>query len=78
MMFCSYTAESGVESGNCSDGNVRLVDGSNLLGRLEICVNNAWGTVCETQFGLNEARVTCAQLGGTGMGFMYIVFVART
>lgn len=58
-----------MEPGNCSDGQVRLVDGSNnnyLLGRLEICVNNAWGTVCDTQLGLHEVRVACAQHGGTG------------
>lgn len=55
-----------MEPGNCSDGQVRLVDGSNLLGRLEVCVNNAWGTVCDIQFGLDEVRVACAQLGGTG------------
>lgn len=56
-----------VEPGNCSDGDVRLVDGSILRGRLEVCVSNAWGTVCGTQFGLSEAEVACAQLGGTGM-----------
>lgn len=63
-----------MEPGNCSDGSVRLVDGSNLLGRLEVCVNNAWGTVCDTQLGLREAKIACAQLGGTGKCLIIILF----
>lgn len=40
--------------------------GSGLRGRLEICINNAWGTICDTRFGLNELEVACNELGGTG------------
>ena len=48
----------------CMDGEVRLRDGPNPLeGRLEICINNAWGTVCRDEFTFNEARIVCAQLG---------------
>ena len=63
-----FLKDPGVENGNCSDGNVRVENGSGLLGRLEICINNLWGTVCETQFGLSELQVACLQLGGTGSG----------
>ena len=31
-------------------------------GRLEVCINNAWGTVCNNQFTKEEARVACLQL----------------
>ena len=32
-------------------------------GRIEVCVNHAWGTVCETGFGVHDAIVACTQLG---------------
>ena len=30
---------------------------------VEICINNAWGTVCDELFDSLEARVICGQLG---------------
>ena len=48
---------------DCTDGEIRLSDGSNPLeGRLEICYNHAWGTVCDTGFSQNDADVVCRQL----------------
>ena len=35
---------------------------------MEICINNAWGTVCETDFGSQEATVICTQLGFSERG----------
>lgn len=32
-------------------------------GRVEIFMNNAWGTVCDDWFVKNESRVTCKMLG---------------
>lgn len=47
----------------CADGDVRLVDGTNALeGRLEVCFNNAWGTVCDNRFDSDDAQVICNQL----------------
>lgn len=49
---------------SCLDGAVRLRNGNNdLEGRLEICINNAWGTVCEDEFTSDEARIVCSNLG---------------
>ena len=50
---------------NCSDGALRLVGGADPSeGRLEVCINNAWGSVCDELFGSPDARVACAQLEG--------------
>ena len=49
---------------NCNTGDIRLVNGSSPLeGRLEVCINNAWGTVCHDSFSKDDAEVACRQLG---------------
>ena len=49
---------------NCTDDEARLVDGPTAnKGRLEICRNQAWATVCSSGFGIQESRVVCGQLG---------------
>lgn len=48
---------------DCDDGDVRLVNGNNSLeGRLEVCFNRVWGTVCDERFDSDDARVICNQL----------------
>ena len=48
----------------CEDGDIRLSNGSDPLeGRLEVCFNSAWGTVCDNLFSLSDANVVCTQLG---------------
>ena len=47
----------------CTQGAIRLQGGTTTQGRVEICYNNVWGTVCDDLWGTTDARVACRQLG---------------
>ena len=48
----------------CTHGTVRLVNGvSPLEGRVEVCVNGVWSTVCDDGWCVDTASVVCAQMG---------------
>ena len=74
----------------CDDGELRLRDGAtDLEGRVEICFEELWGTVCDQFWSQTDASVTCRQLGfsfqdavtmsasafGTGTGPVWIADV---
>ena len=53
----------------CTEGEVRLVGGTSYLeGRVEICLSNEWGTVCDQMWDTTDAGVVCRQQGFSSTG----------
>ena len=48
----------------CTEGDIRLIGGQmHLEGRVEVCLNETWGTVCDDLWQNIDAGIACRQLG---------------
>ena len=70
----------GIVSSTCSDGDVRLIGGStDYEGRVEVCINRVWGTVCQStshrswinRWNSQDANILCRQLGHQDLGELF-------
>ena len=54
----------------CVNGAIRLAGGgtASTQGRVEVCYNNQWGTVCDDTWSSLDASVACLQLGYSSEG----------
>ena len=60
---------------NCSNGEIRLADGfAPHEGRVEICISETWGTICDSSWNDADGNVVCKQLGYLPLGVFHINF----
>lgn len=59
----------------CQHGDIKLEGGSNYatIGRVDVCVNGVWGSICWSSFDNNDASVICTQLGYSRYGRYNII-----
>ena len=93
MNSCEHSEDAGVRCQGCANNQIRLVGGTEPSeGRVEICQNSTWGTVCDNSWDNSDAMVVCRQLGfsvigatslaqaffGQGTGMIYLDNIACT
>ena len=71
--ICTHSEDAGVRCTTCTQGNIRLQGNNDTSGRVEICSNNDWGTVCDEGWGELDAQVVCRELGFEATGILILL-----
>ena len=78
---CAHNEDAGVRCivrRDCNDGDIRLVNspaGRNYSGRVEVCRNEQWGTVCDDGWDSTDASVACRQLGFSRYSVLHVMIL---
>ena len=58
-------------TGSCIDGTVRLSGSSvEIAGRVEICLEEIWTSLCDQSWDFKDAQVVCRELGYSPYGLL--------
>jgi len=72
---CTLREPIQLPTGICENGDIRLVGGATALeGRVDICWNDVWGTVCDDFWSGFDGTVACRQLGFSPTGVIFSYF----
>ena len=64
-VLCQGSANQSNNPNECISGDVRLANSSNNIeGRVEICTDGMWASVCDRNWGIVETHLFCKQLLG--------------
>ena len=83
-----FSLDVSIIKSDCKDGDIRLVGGNTQYeGRVEVCINRVWGTVCSSRsfsdltrsiiyyWGTQDSNVVCKQLGHMELGTIIYCYI---